>query len=67
VVLDRDLARFRELARRDEPTDGLRLTVPKKFARPVDQPGLPSWLQLADAARYDTALGFLVADEWKNA
>ena len=63
VILDRDLARFRELDRRGDPTDGLRLTVPKKFARKVDEPGLPSWLQVADGSRYDTALGFLVADE----
>jgi CRISPR-associated endonuclease/helicase Cas3 len=63
VILDRDLARFRELDRRGDPTDGLRLTVPKKFAREVDEPGLPSWLQVADGSRYDAALGFLVADE----
>lgn len=63
VVLDRDLPRFRELDRRGEPTDGLRLTVPKKFATQVDEPGLPSWLQVADASRYDPALGFLVGDE----
>ena len=66
VILDRDLARFREMDRRGEPTDGLRLTVPKKFARPVEEPGLPSWLQVADAARYDSALGFLVADEGRD-
>lgn len=63
VILDRDLACFRELDRRGEPTDGLRLTVPMRFARPVDDAGLPSWLRVADASRYDPALGFLVTDQ----
>ncbi len=63
VILDRDLARFRDLERRGEPTDGLRLTVPKRFAKEVDEPGLPTWLRVADGSRYDPALGFLVADE----
>jgi CRISPR-associated endonuclease/helicase Cas3 len=67
VVLDRDLPRFRDLDRRGEPTDGLRLTVPKKFARQVEEPGLPSWLHTADASRYDAALGFLVAEEGEGA
>lgn len=63
VILDQDIARFRDLERRREPTDGLRLNVPKRFARRPEQPGLPAWLQVADASRYDSALGFLVADE----
>jgi len=63
VILDRDLARFHELERLGKPTDGLRLTVPKKFARQAEESGLPSWLRLADGSRYDPALGFLVADE----
>jgi len=62
VILDRDLPRFRELHRLREPTDGLRLTVPRKFARPAEESGLPTWLMLADGHRYDLTLGFNVED-----
>lgn len=62
VILDRDLALFRELHGRREPTDGLRLTVPRKFARPVEDAGLPAWLMLADGGRYEEDLGFLADD-----
>ena len=63
VVLDRDLDCFRDLHARREPTDGLRLTVPRKFARPAEEPGLPTWLMLAEGTRYSEELGFLVEDE----
>lgn len=63
VILDRDVGRFRELDRLRQPTDGLRLTVPKRFAREAQESGLPTWLRLADSSRYDPALGFLVGDE----
>jgi CRISPR-associated endonuclease/helicase Cas3 len=63
VILDRDLPRFRELHRLREPTDGLRLTVPRKFARPAEEPGLPTWLMLADGDRYGPMLGFNVEDD----
>ena len=63
VILDRDLPTFRELERARKPTDGLRLTVPRKFAHPANDPGLPTWLQLADAERYDDHLGFVVDDD----
>jgi CRISPR-associated endonuclease/helicase Cas3 len=63
VILDRDLESFRELHDRCLPTDGLRLNVPKKFARPAEGAGLPAWLMLADGARYDEQLGFRVEDE----
>lgn len=62
AILDIDLPLYRELHHRREPTDGLRLTVPRKFARPAEEPGLPTWLMLADGARYDPNLGFLVED-----
>jgi CRISPR-associated endonuclease/helicase Cas3 len=62
AILDSDLQRFRELHRRREPTDGLRLTVPKKLARPAEESGLPMWLMLADGDRYDPILGFVVED-----
>jgi CRISPR-associated endonuclease/helicase Cas3 len=63
AILDRDLPRFRELHRLGKPTDGLRLTVPRKFARAAEQPGLPTWLMLADADRYGPMLGFSVEDD----
>ena len=60
VVLDGDLAAFKELDRRREPTDGLRLTVPKRYARLPEESGLPVWLRTAESARYDPWLGFVV-------
>jgi CRISPR-associated endonuclease/helicase Cas3 len=63
VVLDGDIARFKELEKRREPTDGLRLTVPKKHARNAEGSGLPVWLKTADSSRYDPWLGFVVDDE----
>jgi CRISPR-associated endonuclease/helicase Cas3 len=63
VVLDGDIARFKQLMRSREPTDGLRLTIPKKHARPVEGEGLPLWLKTADSARYDPWLGFVLDDE----
>jgi CRISPR-associated endonuclease/helicase Cas3 len=63
VVLDGDIARFKELEKRREPTDGLRLTVPKKHARNAEGCGLPVWLKTADSSRYDPWLGFVVDDE----
>jgi hypothetical protein len=54
---------FRDLDRRREPTDGLRLTVPKKYARVPEESGLPVWLRTADSARYDLWLGLVVDDE----
>jgi CRISPR-associated endonuclease/helicase Cas3 len=63
VILDGDVESFRALDRRGEPTDGLRLTVPKKYARPAEGSGLPLWLRIAESARYDPWLGFIVDDE----
>jgi CRISPR-associated endonuclease/helicase Cas3 len=63
VILDRDLPGFRELHRLREPTDGLRLSVPRKFARAAEEPGLPTWLMIADGDRYDPVLGFNVEDD----
>ena len=60
VVLDGDIARFKELEKRRKPTDGLRLSVPKRDARPAEGLGLPVWLKTADSGRYDAWLGFLV-------
>jgi CRISPR-associated endonuclease/helicase Cas3 len=63
VVLDSDLDRYKQLEKRGEPTDGLRLTVPKKHARIAEGSGLPLWLRTADGCRYDSWLGFVVDDE----
>jgi CRISPR-associated endonuclease/helicase Cas3 len=63
VVLDGDIGRFKELEKRREPTDGLRLTVPKKHARNAEGSGLPVWLKTADSSRYDPWLGFVADDE----
>lgn len=63
VVLDSDIERFKELTKRGEPTDGLRLTVPKKHARAIEGLGLPLWMKTADGARYDAWLGFVIDDE----
>jgi CRISPR-associated endonuclease/helicase Cas3 len=63
VVLDDDLDSLRSLRKQGKSTDGLRLTVPKKYARPAEGPGLPLWLKTADAARYDPWLGFVIDDE----
>ena len=62
VVLDADIPRYRELVACDEPTDGLRLTVPKRHARTAVGAGLPTWLRTADASRYDPWLGFVDDD-----
>ncbi len=63
AVLDSDVDRYATLAERREPTDGLRLNVPRKWARHSDDPRLPSWLAVASGARYDEWLGFLVDEE----
>lgn len=63
VVLDSDLERFKALTKHNKPTDGLRLTVPKKHARSSEDSGLPLWLKTADGSRYDNWLGFMVDDE----
>lgn len=63
VILDGDVTRFRDLKKRNEPTDGLQLTVPKKHARAADGLGLPPFLKVADSARYHRWLGFLVDEE----
>ena len=63
VVLDSDIERFKRLDKAGDPTDGLRLTVPKKHARAAEGDGLPMWLRTADGSRYDEWLGFVVDDE----
>lgn len=60
VILDADLTRFRELTAQRAATDGLRLSVPRRFARDPQLPDLPTWLRVADAARYSPLLGFNV-------
>ena len=49
VILDGDVLRFKDLKKRNEPTDGLQLTVPKKHARTADGLGLPPFLKVADS------------------
>ncbi len=63
VVLEGDVEQFKDLEKRGQPTDGLRLTVPKKHAHSAEGLGLPVWLKTADSARYDPWLGFVVDDE----
>jgi CRISPR-associated endonuclease/helicase Cas3 len=63
TVLDSDIARYVALAEAREPTDGLHLNVPRKWARPSDDPRLPSWLAIAPGERYNEWLGFLVDEE----
>jgi len=65
VVLNCDIAAYLEMTRRNDPArDGLVLSVPKKkFAQSNDATGLPFWLKVADSARYDVHLGFIVDDE----
>lgn len=63
VILDTDQPAFHDLVARGGSTDGLRLPVPRTHARPGPHPGLPRWLGLAEGARYDDRLGFLVDDE----
>jgi CRISPR-associated endonuclease/helicase Cas3 len=60
VILDVDIPQFRRMVAAGDATDGLRLTVPKRFAREPNEPGLPTWLRVADANRYDPLLGFSV-------
>jgi CRISPR-associated endonuclease/helicase Cas3 len=62
AILDTDVARFKELAAANAPTDGLVVTVPRKYARRADGAGLPAWLRVADGARYDAWLGFVTDD-----
>jgi CRISPR-associated endonuclease/helicase Cas3 len=63
VVLDADIGTFNAMKVAGEPTDGLLVTVPKKFARWPEGTGLPPWLGVADAVRYDPWLGFVVEEE----
>jgi len=63
VILDGDIEHFKDLTKRNKPTDGLRLTVPKKYARAAEGSGLPLWLKTADGNRYDSWLGFVVDDD----
>jgi CRISPR-associated endonuclease/helicase Cas3 len=63
VILNGDILRFKDLKKRNQPTDGLQLTVPKKHARAADGLGLPLFLKVADSGRYDSWLGFLVDEE----
>jgi CRISPR-associated endonuclease/helicase Cas3 len=63
VILDGDIPRFKDLQRRRAPTEGLRLTVPRKHARTSEGYGLPAWLRIADSSRYDAWLGFVITDD----
>ncbi len=63
VILESDVPRFKDLKRRNEPTDGLQLTVPKKHASTAEGLGLPPFLKVADSGRYHSWLGFLVDEE----
>jgi CRISPR-associated endonuclease/helicase Cas3 len=63
AVLDSDIARYVAFAEEREPTDGLRLNVPRKWARPSNDPRLPPWLAVASGERYDEWLGFLVDED----
>jgi CRISPR-associated endonuclease/helicase Cas3 len=63
AVLDGDVDRYLTLEKQRMPTEGLRLTVPKKHARPSDGTGLPPWIHLAESQRYDPWLGFIVDDD----
>lgn len=63
VVLDTEVVAFKAMKAASEPTDGLMVTVPKKFARWPEGTGLPPWLGVADATRYDPWLGFVVDDD----
>lgn len=59
VVLDDQVDTFLRKKRAGEPTDGLRLSVPRKYARPEPEGRLPAWLLVADHHHYDRMLGFL--------
>jgi len=63
VVLDRDIELFKRLKAANKPADGLMVTVPRKFARWPDGTGLPPWLGVAEAERYDPWLGFMVDED----
>ncbi len=63
AILDTDIGAFRALVAANEPTDGLVLTIPKKYARRLEGAGLPPWLSVAQGDRYDPWLGFVVDDE----
>lgn len=63
AILDADIGAFKALVAANEPTDGLVLTIPKKYARRPEDAGLPPWLSVADGDRYNPWLGFLVDDE----
>lgn len=65
ALLSTDVAKYLEMSKRGDPTDGLRLNVPKKFAAPDPDGRLPPWLLVADAERYERWRGFLV-DEAPN-
>ncbi len=60
AILDSDLERFKRSTADGDDTDGLRLNVPRRHARP--DPALPRWLSVADGRRYDPWLGFVVGD-----
>jgi hypothetical protein len=63
AILDTDIGAFKALVAANEPTDGLVLTIPKKYARRPEGAGLPLWLSVADGEKYDPWLGFVADDE----
>jgi CRISPR-associated endonuclease/helicase Cas3 len=67
AILESDVAEFRRLSAARKATDGLMLNVPKKFARAVELPGLPTWLRVADGTRYNPWLGFRVEESQSGA
>jgi CRISPR-associated endonuclease/helicase Cas3 len=57
-VLSGDIDKFARLKASRQPTDGLILPVPKKYALPQSDPRLPSFLCVAPDDQYHALLGF---------
>jgi CRISPR-associated endonuclease/helicase Cas3 len=59
VILDDQVETYLRKTKAGQPTDGLRLSVPRKYARPESEGRLPAWLLVADHLHYDRMLGFV--------
>lgn len=58
-VLSSDVEHFVQLSKRKQPTDGLIVPVPRRFATSGAERGLPPFLGVADAVHYSQTRGFV--------
>lgn len=61
-VLTTEVGVFVDRKKRGQPTDGLIVPVPRRFASDGEALGLPPFLGLAEAAHYSTSRGFVAPE-----